>query len=113
MADPNGQGGLGAASLLVAQTVGIAAGAGAGGALVAVSVHLDLGLACGLGWGFAVSALGALLALAPALRLVPARDAAASRQGRDALGTGPGDRQALAPAPRLGADKPHGLSRSS
>ena len=35
MADPNGQGGLGAASLLVAETIGIAAGAGAVGALVA------------------------------------------------------------------------------
>jgi len=72
MADPNGQAGLGAASLLVAETVGIAAGAGAGGALVAVTVHLELGLAYGLGWGFALSGLGVLLAFAPALRLMPA-----------------------------------------
>jgi MFS family permease len=94
MDDPNGQRGLGAASLLVAETVGIAAGAGAGGALVALTVHLDLSLAYGLAWGFAVSATGVLLAFAPALRLMPTRRAAASEHsaGSDVLAVGRAER---------------------
>jgi len=102
MDDPNGQRGLGAASLLVAETVGIAAGAGAGGALVALTVHLDIDLAYGLAWGFAVSALGVLLAFAPALRLMPAGGAAASRQGvaSDAPPVGPVEQPAAVPMPK-------------
>ncbi|HEY3060013.1 MAG TPA: MFS transporter [Chloroflexota bacterium] len=74
MADPNGQAGLGAASLLIAETVGIATGAGAAGALVALSVHMDSGLAPGLGLGFAFSGLAVVLAFAPAIRLMPPRE---------------------------------------
>jgi MFS family permease len=74
---PSAQAGLAAASLQVAETVGIAAGAGAGGALIAVAVaaHLERGLAVGLGWAFLMMASAILLALGPAIRLVPAATA--------------------------------------
>jgi hypothetical protein len=74
-----------------------------GGALVALTVHLDIGLAYGLAWGFAVSALGVLLAFAPVLRLMPAGGAAASRQGAgsDALSVGPVEKPAALPMPTL------------
>lgn len=66
-----GQDGLAASSLQVAETIGFAAGAGAGGALIALSVHLERGLEVGLAWAFAVTLAAALLAFAPAARLVP------------------------------------------
>ena len=53
---PSAQSGLAAASLLVAETVGVGAGAGAGGTLIAVAVHLERGLPLGLGWAFVLMA---------------------------------------------------------
>ncbi len=91
LGDPRGQGGFGAASLLVAETVGIAAGAGAGGALVAVTVHVGRDLAFGLGSAFALSAAAIVLALLPAFRLMlftPQR-APAEAPRREALTAGP------------------------
>ncbi|HLZ26348.1 MAG TPA: MFS transporter [Chloroflexota bacterium] len=72
---PGPQSGLAAASLLVAETVGVSAGAGAGGTLIAVAVHLDQSLPLGLGWAFVLMAGAVVVALAPAIRLVrePAR----------------------------------------
>lgn len=68
---PSAQSGLAAASLLVAETVGVSAGAGAGGTLIALSVHLDRGLPLGLGWAFVLMAVATALTLVPAFRLVP------------------------------------------
>jgi MFS family permease len=68
---PMGQEGSAAASLQVAETVGIATGAGAAGALVALSVHLQRGTAEGLAWGFALAAASILVALVAAVRLPP------------------------------------------
>jgi MFS family permease len=70
LGDRDGQSGIGAAALLVAETVGIAAGAGAAGALIALAVHVERDLADGLGWGFALTAVAVLLAFLPALRLM-------------------------------------------
>jgi hypothetical protein len=70
LGDQDGQSGLGAAALLVAETVGIAAGAGAAGALVALAVHVELDIADGLGWGFVLTSVAVLLAFLPALRLM-------------------------------------------
>ena len=69
---PSAQSGLAAASLLVAETVGVSAGAGAGGTLIAVAAHLERGLPAGLGWAFVLMACAIVLALVPAIRLVPA-----------------------------------------
>ena len=66
------QAGLAAASLQVAETVGIAAGAGAGGALISIAAHLERGLSVGLGWAFFMTACAIVLAMAAAIRLVPA-----------------------------------------
>ena len=68
---PGGQEGLAAASLQVAETVGIATGAGAAGALLTVAVHLDRSMSDGLAWGFLLSVAAILVALAPAARLAP------------------------------------------
>jgi len=73
LGDPDGQSGLGSAALLVAETVGIAAGAGAAGALVALAVHMERSLADGLSLGFILTATGVLLAFMPAIRLIPAQ----------------------------------------
>jgi MFS family permease len=67
---PSAQAGLTAASLQVAETVGVAAGAGAGGTLIAVAAHLERGLAVGLGWAFVMMAGAIVVALVPAIRLV-------------------------------------------
>jgi hypothetical protein len=72
LGDLDGQSGLGSAALLVAETVGIAAGTGAAGALVALAVHVERSLADGLGLGFILTATGVLLAFMPAIRLIPA-----------------------------------------
>jgi hypothetical protein len=63
---PSAQAGLAAASLQVAETVGVSAGAGAGGTLIAVAVHLEHDLSVGLGWAFVLLALAIVLALVPA-----------------------------------------------
>jgi hypothetical protein len=67
----SGQEGSAAASLQVAETVGIASGTGAVGALFALSVHLDRGMSEGLAWGFVLSVAAILVALAPTARLAP------------------------------------------
>jgi MFS family permease len=74
---PSAAGGLAAASLQVAETVGFAAGAGAGGALIALAAHLERGLPAGLGWAFVLMAGAIVLAFASAIRLVayPRREA--------------------------------------
>jgi hypothetical protein len=74
---PSAQAGLAAASLQVAETVGIAAGAGAGGTLISIAAHLERGLSVGLGWAFFMTACAILLAMAAAVRLVPAAAASA------------------------------------
>ena len=68
---PAGQEGSAAASLQVAETVGIATGAGAAGALVALSVHLQRGTADGLLWAFALAGASIVIALLAAGRLAP------------------------------------------
>jgi MFS family permease len=68
---PGGQEGLAAASLQVAETVGIATGTGAAGALLTVAVHLDRSMSDGLAWGFILAVIAILAALAPAARLAP------------------------------------------
>jgi MFS family permease len=69
---PSAQAGIAAASLQVAETIGVSAGAGAAGTLIAVAARTELGLPVGLGWAFVLMAGVVLLALAPAIRLVPA-----------------------------------------
>ena len=76
LGSPSAQAGLAAASLQVAETVGVAAGAGAAGTLIAVAAHLERGLSVGLGWAFVLMACAILVALLPAIRLVPAARAA-------------------------------------
>jgi hypothetical protein len=66
----SGQEGFASATLQVAETVGVAAGTGACGALLALAVHVDAGLSAGLAWGFVLTASAALLALAPAARVI-------------------------------------------
>ena len=68
---PGGQEGLAAASLQVAETVGIATGTGAAGALLTVAVHLDRSMSDGLAWGFLLAVVAILLALPAAARLAP------------------------------------------
>jgi MFS family permease len=68
---PTGQEGAAAASLQVAETVGIAMGTGATGALFALAVHLQHAMAEGLAWGFLLAVLAILAAFAPAARLAP------------------------------------------
>jgi MFS family permease len=81
----SGQDGLAAASLQVAETIGFAAGAGVGGALIALAVHLERGLDVGLGWAFVVTLAAALLAFAPAARLVPGERVDGSESHRVSL----------------------------
>jgi MFS family permease len=72
---PDGKEGSAAASLQVAETVGIATGTGAVGALVALSVHLQRGMSDGLLWGFGLAGASILIALVPAFRLAPSSPA--------------------------------------
>jgi MFS family permease len=80
LGDPRAQTGLAAASLQVAETVGVAAGAGAGGTLISIATHLDSGLPAGLGWAFVLMAGAIVLAQAPALRLTLVAQAPARPQ---------------------------------
>jgi MFS family permease len=68
---PGGQEGLAAASLQVAETVGIATGTGAAGALLTVAAHLDRAMSDGLAWAFILALAAILAALAPTVRLAP------------------------------------------
>jgi MFS family permease len=66
------QAGVAAASLQIAETIGIAAGAGAVGALIGLGTHLEVGLSLGLAAAFGLMSAALALSLAPAFRLVPA-----------------------------------------
>jgi MFS family permease len=66
-----GEEGTAAASLQVAETVGIAMGTGATGALLALAGHTERAMSDGLAWGFVLSVAAILAALAPASRLAP------------------------------------------
>ena len=68
---PGGQEGLAAASLQVAETVGIATGTGVAGALLALAPHLNRLMSDGLSWGFLLAVVAILTALAPTARLAP------------------------------------------
>jgi len=67
----DGQEGTAAASLQVAETVGIATGTGAAGALFALAVHLDHPISDGLSWGLLLCLASILFAVGPAVRLAP------------------------------------------
>ena len=66
-----GEEGSAAASLQVAETIGTAVGTGAAGALFAMSVHMDRGMSDGLTWGFLLALASIILAVLPAMRMVP------------------------------------------
>jgi len=74
---PGGQEGTAAASLQVAETVGVALGTGAAGALFALAGHVERPMSDGLAWGFLLSVLAIVAALAPAARLAPTLQRAA------------------------------------
>jgi MFS family permease len=66
-----GDEGSAAASLQVAETVGVAVGTGAVGALFALAGYLARASSDGLVWGFVLTVSAVAFAIAPALRMAP------------------------------------------
>jgi MFS family permease len=99
---PAGREGWASASLNLADVLGSALGIGIGGAAISAAVRFGWSLAAGLAIAFAITAAGAVLALAISRRL-PARIAAGSATGGSAGSSQRASSAAASAAPAPGA----------